>query len=231
MVQELRTLAFRWVLPITQLVLCVVILWPLRGAIIQQVRHSIDVYWTAKTPQPRPSENQQLVILVTDPLTPQQRQTLEVLERREWAPMLLNLPSLLVQLPYVILNPAKQEWVPKGMDFKTWRVISWPLVGILFWWSAGRGIEALLAARRQLVRPRISWVETAAGAALFLFCAVAAVALPLCAGVDEDFPLRLWIAGSGMWAVLAGVVVAARVAQWRIQRRTGITMVTEISPA
>jgi hypothetical protein len=231
MVQERRAPAFRWVLPITQLVLCVVVLWPLRGAIIQQVTHSIYVNRAVKTPQPEPSENQELRIVVIDPLTPQQRQMLDVLERREWVPMLLNLPSLLVQLPYVILNPAKQEWVPRGMDFKTWRVISWPLVGILFWWSAGRGIEALLAARRQLVHPRISWVETAAGAALFLFCAVAAVVLPLCAGVNEDFPLKLWIAGSGMWAVLGGVVVAARVAQWRIRRRAGMTTFAEISPA
>jgi hypothetical protein len=134
--------------------------------------------------------------------------------------MMLNLPSLLVQLPYVILNPAKEEWVPRGMDFKTWRVISWPLLGILFWWSAGRGVEALLASRQQLIRPRISRFESAAGAALFLFCAVAGVALPLCVGSDAEFPVRFWVAGSAIWAALGGVMVAARLAQWRIQRKT-----------
>jgi hypothetical protein len=34
------------------------------------------------------------------------------LERRKWLPIALNLPCGLVQLPYVILNPAKQEWIP-----------------------------------------------------------------------------------------------------------------------
>jgi hypothetical protein len=38
------------------------------------------------------------------------------------------LPCGLVQLPYVILNPAKQEWIPRDIDLQTWRVISWPLV-------------------------------------------------------------------------------------------------------
>jgi len=63
----------------------------------------------------------------------------------------------------VILNPSKEEWVPLGMDVITWRAISWPLLGILFWWSAGRGIEALIATRRGLVQPEISWVKAAIG--------------------------------------------------------------------
>jgi hypothetical protein len=200
MIQERPTLAFRWVLPITQLVLCVVVLWPLRATLVQQVKHSIHAYQPLKTPSPKPSENQQFHILLLDPMNPQQRWALEASEKREWMPMILNLPSGLVQFPYVVLNPAKQDWIPREMDFKTWRAISWPLVGILFWWSAGRGIEALLAARRNLVYPRIGWIETIVGAALFTFCGVAAICLPLYGGVDDDFPVKLWVAGSGTWA-------------------------------
>jgi len=84
-------------------------------------------------------------------------------------PTMLNVPSLLVQLPYVILNPDKKEWVPKSMDLWTWRAITLPLIGILFWWIAGRSMEALLAARPQLVRPRIRWIEAVVGATLLLF--------------------------------------------------------------
>jgi hypothetical protein len=231
MVQACRTLAFRWLLPVTQLVLCIVALWPLRAVIIQEVRDSIHAYRPLKTPPPYPLENQQFPTLVFDLPNPRELRAFEALERRKWIPMLLNLPSGLAQLPYAILNPAKQEWMPRGMNFRTWSVISWPLVGIIFWWSAGRGIEALIAARRRLVHPRISWTETVAGAALCLFCAVASVCLPLYGGVDEEFPVKLWIAGSGIWTVLGGAMVAARVAQWRIRRRAQLTKAPEVSPA
>lgn len=229
MVQARPTLAFRWLLPIAQLVLCIVALWPLRVVIIQEIRGSIRAYRPLKAPPPNPPENQQFPIVVIDPQ--ELRTSFEALERREWMPMMLNLPAGLVQLPYAILNPAKQEWIPRGMEFKTWRVISWPLIGILFWWSAGRGIEALLAARRRLVHPRITWAETVTGAALCLFCAVAAVCLPLYGGVHKEFPVKLWIAGAGIWTVLGGVLVAARVTQWRIRKRAQLTKPPEVSPA
>jgi len=232
MIQERHAVPFRWVLPISQIVLCAVALWPLRASLAEQVRHSMEAYrnvGTAPKPvetAPEPFENQQFpILIITNPLTPEEQNAVGMLEEREWAPMLLNLPLLLVQLPYVILNPAKQEWVPRGMDFKTWRVISWPLLGILFWWSAGRGMEALVASRRRLAKPRISWFETAVGAALFLFCGVASVALPLCTSHDEDFPMKLWVLGSAIWAVLGGVMVAARLAQWRIRKREPATAV------
>ncbi len=228
MIHAHSTFAFRWLLPLIQLVLCVVAIWPLRALFIQEIKASIRAYRPLKTPPPKPLENQQFPNLVIDA---QELRTFQALERREWMPMMLNLPSGLVQVPYAILSPAKQEWVPRGMVFKTWRVISWPLIGILFWWSVGRGIEALLAAQRRLVHPRITWIETIVGAALCLFCAVAAVCLPLYAGADSEFPYKLWIAGSGMWSVLGGIVVAARVAQLRIRRRARLANASELSPA
>jgi hypothetical protein len=228
MIQERSPFAFRWLLPVMQLALCVVAIWPLRALFIREIKDSIRAYRPLKTPPPKPLESQQFSNWVIDP---QELRTFQSLERREWMPMMLNLPSGLVQVPYAILNPAKQEWVPRGMVFKTWRVISWPLIGILFWWSAGRGIEALLAAQRRLVHPRITWTETVVGAALCLFCAVAAVCLPLYWGTDSDFPYKFWIAGSGMWSVLGGAVVAARLAQLRIRRRERLTNASEVSPA
>ena len=234
MVQERPTLAFRWLLPITQLVVSVVVLWPLHMILIQQVRLSIRAYRHQPTPLSHLPEDQQFRILEV-PLSPQEQLELErfeSLEKREWVPIMLNLPSGLVQLPYAILNPTKQEWMPRGMDFKTWRVISWPLIGILFWWSVGRGLEALLTARRHLVRPRIGWIETAVGAALFLFSTAIAIGIPICAGMDKDFPMKLFVAGSGAWAVLGGMMVAARVAQWRIIRgQEGLSNSPAVSPA
>jgi len=234
MVQERHTLAFRWLLPITQLVLSMVVLWPLHTILIQQVRLSIREYRHQQTPLPRLTEGQQFRILEV-PLSPQERlelETFESLEKREWIPIMLNLPAGLVQLPYAIFTPSKQEWMPRGMNFKTWRVISWPLIGILFWWSGGRGLEALLAARRHLVHPKIGWIETVVGAALFLFSTVIAIGIPISAGADKDFPMKFLVAGAGIWAVLGGMMVAARVAQWRITRkREGLNNSTELSPA
>ena len=121
--------------------------------------------------------------------------------------------------------------IPRDIDLQTWRVISWPLVGCLFWWVAGRGIEGLIAARRRLILPRITWIETIPSGALCLFCAVASVCLPMFSGHDGDFPMKLFVAGLGMWAVLGGAVVAARVAQWRIRKGESLTDGAATSPA
>lgn len=223
MVQERRIFAFRWLLPTAQLSLCIVVLWPFRTVLVQQVRTSVHAYRAKSSPQATLPENQHILVV---PLNAQQQPkfekeeaTFERLEKREWIPQALNLPSGLVQLPYVILNPTKREWIPRDMSFRTWRVLSWPLVGILFWWIAGRGVEGLVAARQQLIRPRITWIETIAGAALCAFCGAAAVCIPRLSVRVGSFPMRLFVCAFGMWAVLGGVVVAARVTQWRLRHR------------
>ncbi len=165
MVQERPTLAFRWLLPITQLVVSVVVLWPLHMILIQQVRLSIRAYRHQPTPLSHLPEDQQFRILEV-PLSPQEQLELErfeSLEKREWVPIMLNLPS---------------------------------------------------------------------GLALFLFCTVIAIGIPICAGMDKDFPMKLFVAGSGAWAVLGGMMVAARVAQWRIIRgQEGLSNSPAVSPA
>jgi hypothetical protein len=161
-----------------------------------------------------------LAIIVSE-RPPEQKSEYSDFEKRELVPQVLNLPSGLIQLPYVMLNPSKQERVPVGLDLMTWRVISWPLLGLVFWWSAGRGIDALLSAQSGSVRPAISYAETAIGFALFLFCLVAAICFPIfvCNSPDPVFPCNLFAAGFGLWAVLAGIVVAARFVQWRLRKR------------
>lgn len=230
MVQERPTLRFRWLLPIVQLVICAVVLWPLRNMLIWQGTRSIDAYRPQRNTEPKPPAAQNIQI-VLNPDWEKELSAFDRLERRKWLPIALNLPCGLVQLPYVILNPAKQEWIPRDIDIQTWRVISWPLVGCLFWWVAGRGIDGLIAARRRLLLPRITWIETIPSGALCLFCAVASVCLPMFSGHDGDFPMKLFVAGLGMWAVLGGTVFAARVAQWRIRKGENLTDGAATSPA
>lgn len=232
MLRQHSILPFRWLLPITQLVICVVVLWPLRGLLVWQVKQSRDAYQGQRNPVPDLSEDQRLSVVV--PPSPElERELAEFarLERRKWLPVVLNLPCGLVQLPYVILNPTKQEWIPRDMDIQTWRMISWPLAGCFFWWIAGRGFEGVIAARRRLIFPSITWLETIPSAAMSLFCAVAAVCLPLFSGHDGDFPMKFFVAGFAMWAVLGGVVVLARVAQWRLRKQPSLADSAEVSPA
>ena len=216
--------AFRWLLPIAQIMVCLTVLWPWRAVLIHQIGSSVRAYRALESSLPQaghgdPAAASVSVYVYADP---EESRKTQALERDEWVPMMLNLPSGLVQLPYVILNPSKEDWSPSGINLRTWRVISWPIVGILFWWSAGRGIEALIAGRRRRIGPRITWVETGIAAALFVFCGIAAVSLPLSGYHDRNFPLMLWILGSGTWALLGGLTVAARAMQWRLGNQMNV---------
>ena len=210
--------ALRWLLPIVQLILCVTALWPWRVTLFHQIGRSLSAYQTSNPSLPKAAQVDGAGASVSAHVyaDPQELRTQQALELHEWVPLMLNLPSGLVQLPYAILNPAKEDWRPRGINVRTWRVISWPIIGILFWWCAGRGIEALIAGRRHLVDPQITWPETVLAVVLFLFCGITAVSLPLSAQHDRSFPLLLWILGSGTWALLAGLTIAARVLQWRL---------------
>lgn len=222
-----RAFPFRWVLPIAQLFVCAVVLWPIRGVLVYQMRNTFIFYGH------RPSREQ-----VVPPnggfhieLRPEDLEQLhmeEVSQLRQALPAALNVPAGLVELPYTILNPEKRVWVPRGIFFETWRAMSWPLIGIMFWWAAGRGLEGLLAARQGIIRPAISWVETGAAAVfVFIFGGVATF-LPFDRETMRGDPsMKILLMGCGLWAILACVMIAARIAQWRIRvasRRSGLAV-------
>ncbi len=156
MAQQHRSFPFRWVLPSVELVVCLALLWPARGLLFLGVVESIDSY---SRPTPKSS------VVPAPPVTAEGQRIDDAATRfadiRTKAPLALNFPVLVMQLPYILVSPAKRERIPKGMPPDIWRALSWPFVGILFWWFLGRGVEALLTARRAVVHPRISWVETA----------------------------------------------------------------------
>jgi hypothetical protein len=229
MVQTRSIIAFRWLLPISQLAICAIALWPSRAALIEQIMVSTASYQRHGNPLPNLPAGEQIIL---DPNWEKNLAEFDRLERRELIPVALNLPCGLAQLPYVIVSPSKQDWTLGGVDVRAWRAITWPVVGCLFWWIAGRGIEGMVAAQRHLIYPPITWIETIAFAALCVFCIVAAVGVPLFSGhQDDDFPMKLFVAAFGMWAVLGGIVVGARLAQWRIQKRTTFIGVSDASSA
>ena len=69
--------------------------------------------------------NPVLSYLVVPPSNPIEERRVAALARqwevRNKVPMALNLPVFFLQLPYVILNPEKREWIPEGMSFDVWR--------------------------------------------------------------------------------------------------------------
>jgi len=202
---------FRRVLPIGQLVLCVLLLWPARAKITREYESALGI-----TPAP-------LVYSIGDfylpwhpgmPLAETERNSTEIASA-------LNLPGGLVQLPYPIFSPEHQEWRPHEMNFEVWRATTWPLLCIPFWWIAGRGLEAILAARamRQgtavCVTPKVGWIETIVATLIMLICGTLAVGLT----VDGDLQLAIFGVGAGMWTVLASMTVVAKFVQWRMTRK------------
>ena len=146
------TFPFRRVLPAFQLLICLSFLWPSRHLLFQLAR-TIESY----APPKARSTSSPVIDVEVPSLTPEQQEAadraakLEDLRLR--VPVMLNFPVLIPQLPYILVNSEKREWVPRGMLAEVWRALSWPFAGILFWWCAGRGIEALRAAGKAVVAP------------------------------------------------------------------------------
>ena len=220
MKEQLRTFPFRWVLPAIQVLLCFSSLWPLRYFLLFEVSQSIASYAPAHS---RKEISPQLNIEIPT-LTPEQQGAADRAAKIEYlrmrVPIALDFPVGIAQLPYVIANPAKREWVPKGMLTETWRAVSWPFAGMLFWWSVGRAIEALRATRKAVISPRVTLVETVFAAVLVCLGLVVLVGTITSTPDDRrDVQFIALLAGGLFWGILSSITIAARLFQWRICRR------------
>lgn len=207
-----RTTRFAWVLPLTVLFLCGILLWPMRVWIASTIGIHLPAWLVWPT----------------------------ILDFPRWlAPAsslfdfvaALNLPAGAIQLPYVIFfSPDKREWMPAEMDFRLWRALTWPLLCIPFWWMASRGIDALIALKQGQLLPKISWLESILGAVMAVLFAVAFVGLLIVSYGDKDQTGRHFIAGLGLWAMLGSLSVIAKFRQWRLHKNQKLATTTENSP-
>jgi hypothetical protein len=216
-----RTIPFRWILPIAELLICQALLWPS----LRYIAYNVQMSWNSYRPQtgPRQAADSKPVFVMPSPLNLDAaiERRVHIIERMEPVPAALNIPAGLIQLPYVILNPEKTEWVPRGMDFMIWRSLSWPIIGIVFWWIAGRGVEALVAACHRVVRPRIGWPETILGIIFFVGgTAIAAGVLGGPSGPGDNGRMVFFGIGLALWAILGAITVTARILQWRIRQQS-----------
>ncbi|HET9838259.1 MAG TPA: hypothetical protein VFR84_08495 [Candidatus Angelobacter sp.] len=131
----------------------------------------------------------------------------------------LNLPGGLVQLPIMIFRADKMEWSPPNVDSQLWRAMTWPVLGMLFWWIAGRAAEALTAIKYRQVTPKIGWTETVVGFLLTVVGATFFVGFLVFSFYESDRAgmIRLAAAG-GLWALLGSLSVVARFRQWRLRK-------------
>ncbi len=206
------------------------LLLPIRYGGIQKQAAVYQFEFSVTTPQPELSSKDQTYEAHQLPEYPENPWIEKLGSIRLMIPALLNLPVMFVTLPYQFLNPARTEWVPKGMDFRLWRAVSWPIVGLIFWWVAGLGVEALFSARRDETRPNINWIHTAVGL-LALTCGMIFFLLPFCGVEDSPIPVALLGVAGGMWLLLGGSTVAARTIQWRIRLKTRAARTIAGSPS
>ena len=177
-----------------------------------------------------PAENSQTVLDVT-PIAPGRDQALDLDAVRLTTPAALNIPVGFIQIPFMIDNPPHSEWAPPGMWIREWRAVSWPFVGLIFWWMAGRGLEAIAAgvrffassqreeAERQHRRaPKVHWIELLMGGALVAVGGASCYVLASGNGVLGLATDYVMAAGAGLWAMLGLVMVIAGIVQWRVRR-------------
>ena len=209
----------RWVLPVAQLLVCVVILWPVRGRLLFGLVEARQFY--APTHQKEGQDSGPHRVIVLPELTPEQLRAFDAAEetalRRMRVPVALNYPVVVAQVPYLLVT--RREWRPQGMLIETWRALSWPLAGLIFWWLAGRGIEALLASFRSTLHPRLNWMEVTWAIVLLVLGVVTLIGIVTSTPDDRrDKAFIALIYGGLLWGVLAGLTVTARFRQWRIYR-------------
>jgi hypothetical protein len=236
MPHEHRPFPYRWVLPCIQLVVCLALLWPVRGLLILGVLESIDLY-THRVPKNSVVWGPRRFDIVVPPVAPENQRKDDALikaaDLRMKAPLALDFPVLVAQLPYILASPAKREWAPKGMPPDIWRALSWPFAGVVFWWFLGTSVEALSAARRSVLHRRISSVETAFAIILSGAGLVALVGVLTSTPDDRsDLQFMTLLAGGLLWGILASVTLTARFLQWRIAKRNASAQAkTAPSPA
>jgi hypothetical protein len=152
-------LKWRWNLPLGHLVFCAFLLAPWWHGFVSELHRSIIAYSgeqaSSASPQNRP------LILKFDYSAEEERR-MRNFERRIWTPAALNFPAGALTIPFAMFSSTHEEWHPREMFFEHWRALSWPLMGIVFWWSAGKGLEALLAARKSHAFP-LSWIHPVLG--------------------------------------------------------------------
>lgn len=207
---------YRWILPVLQLVLCAMALWPYHQHLLENASvllggagdTTVGLAPPAETKEPANATPLDLAAL-TDPTN--------VDRLRVKVPLAIDLPALLAQTPYVFLSPTQAVWTPPGMTPQEWNAMFLPFAGLIFWWSAGRGIEAFLSSLKLCVYPRITWIETILATGMFMACTAFIGAIAF-SPVPEQNQMIAGATGCALWSALSVPLIVAKVRQVRLEK-------------
>jgi hypothetical protein len=97
---------------------------------------------------------------------------------------------------------------------------------MVFWWIAGRGADALIAARQNRLTPRIRWPEAIVGFLLLATGGMFVFGFVFFSGpARHDLTMQVIGTMALLWAFLGGLSVAAKIVQWRLRKRQSDTAV------
>jgi len=154
---ERRRTPFRWTLPVAELLLCAALVEPFAGFLIFQMRPAARADSTKAERPPALNLDLQRV------QTPEEKTCRETVNAT-------NMDTGIAESSLCIPRIGSKELVPNGVFSELWRSFTWPIVGVIFWWIAGRGLEALLACRRRVLLPVITWIEVLVASLICTFC-------------------------------------------------------------
>jgi len=209
-----RPLPFRRLLPLGQLLFCALLLLPFRGIILFELLH-IRVYSFA--PDSGTTIGPDGSIHLGN--NPAFERWMKAQQTTFQAVTFLNFPGVIFDLPSAMFSPAWQVWAPERVEHDLWSAVTLPILALPFWWMVGRGLEALLSAKKRLIAPRLRWFETVVSFLLLAMGSALAIGCLFFAGPDAgDSTMRLMGAAGGVWSVLGSITVLAKYLQWKIRR-------------
>src|SRR5262249_12712568 len=93
-------LRFRWILPVAQLLICLVLLWPLRAYVIAELKgHSVASFHVKKLDS---VSDDQIIHALNWPPSPEQQRAIRKREARLTIPDALNVPVTFLELPFAV---------------------------------------------------------------------------------------------------------------------------------
>src|SRR5262249_50000183 len=137
---------FRWAFPIGQLLLCVILLWPLRGELYSNLHPKtsakpvgpLNIPTVPASPNVKPGQ----FTIIQVGSVPQDQRAERVKQVRLSVPSSLNFPAFFID--YSISGLVADKRRPNSEKFrKSWMAVTWPLLEFLLWGMVGRAVWAV----------------------------------------------------------------------------------------